>query len=236
MLRLNNLIFLLIFSTYCYSQSDIIDDKYREDQIYIGIYYNSLKNTPGFYSQTQFSSSINLGFIRDIPLNKNRNFGIGIGMGLSTSSYHNNLRFSLIDNQFAADVILDSEPFDKNKWTLNELEFPFEIRWRTSTPENYKFWRVYFGVKTSYLLKSKYKFESIHIRSAIRTKLVPNVTKMAPISTQSTIQITPVLQGHVPSAASPGAKLVPWFQLTFRVRCSDLFYVLSALSFRCSCW
>lgn len=160
MLRLNNLIFLLIFSTYCYSQSDIIDDKYREDQIYIGIYYNSLKNTPGFYSQTQFSSSINLGFIRDIPLNKNRNFGIGIGMGLSTSSYHNNLRFSLIDNQFAADVILDSEPFDKNKWTLNELEFPFEIRWRTSTPENYKFWRVYFGLKTSYIFNSRSKYES----------------------------------------------------------------------------
>jgi hypothetical protein len=40
------------------------------------------------------------------------------------------------------------------------LKFPLEIRWRTSTASTYKFWRVYLGLKTSFLLNSKYKFES----------------------------------------------------------------------------
>ena len=160
MLRKGVLVLSLIFSTYCYSQVDLIDDKYREDQIYFGVLYNSLKETPSDFNQIRFSNTINLGFIRDIPLNKNRNFGIGLGLGLSTSSYHNNLKFSLLSNEFAAKLILEPETYNKNKWTINELEFPFELRFRTSTPENYKFWRVYLGIKTSYVIGSRVKFES----------------------------------------------------------------------------
>ena len=85
---------------------------------------------------------------------------MGLGLGLSTGSFHNNLKLSSLNNQFDANIINDSQSFTKNKWTLNELEFPFEIRWRTSTAENYKFWRIYFGIKTSYVFSSKHVFES----------------------------------------------------------------------------
>ena len=160
MLRLKNLICVLLFSISSYSQLDSLDDKYREDQIYFGVYYNSLADSPNDFSQNKFSSSVNLGFIRDFPLNKERNFGLGIGLGLSTSSYHNNLKFSNSNGQFDVAIISDSETFTKNKWALNELEFPFEIRWRTSSAEKYKFWRIYFGIKTSYVFSSKYIFDS----------------------------------------------------------------------------
>ena len=56
--------------------------------------------------------------------------------------------------------MLDADSFDKNKWNTSSLEIPLEIRWRTSTASTYKFWRVYLGLKTSFLLNSKYKFES----------------------------------------------------------------------------
>lgn len=168
MLRLVNLIYFLLFSILSYSQINEIDDKYREDQIYFGVFYNSLINSPTDFNQNKFSSSINLGFIRDIPLNKSRNFGIGLGLGYSNSSFHNNLKFSNTNNQLDAKIVSDLDSFTKNKWVLNELELPFEIRWRTSTPENYKFWRIYFGLKTSYIISSKVKYESSSNNQTIR--------------------------------------------------------------------
>jgi len=167
-LRLVNLIYILLFSILSYSQINEVDDKYREDQIYFGVFYNSLINSPTDFNQNKFSSSINLGFIRDIPLNKTRNFGIGLGLGYSNSSFHNNLKFSNINNQLDVKIVSDLDSFTKNKWVLNELEFPFEIRWRTSTPENYKFWRIYFGLKTSYIISSKVKYESSSNNQTIR--------------------------------------------------------------------
>ena len=80
------------FAILC--QEDFIDNKYREDQIYINLNYNSLKNTPENFSQNKFSSSLSLGFIRDIPINKNRNFGLGLGLGFSSGSYNNNYKFT----------------------------------------------------------------------------------------------------------------------------------------------
>ena len=168
MLRLVNLIYILLFSILSYSQIDEVDDKYREDQIYFGVFYNSLINSPTDFNQNKFSSSINLGFIRDIPLNKSRNFGIGLGLGYSNSSFNNNLKFSKINNELDVKIVSDLDSFTKNKWVLNELEFPFEIRWRTSTPENYKFWRIYFGLKTSYIISSKVKYESSSNNQTIR--------------------------------------------------------------------
>ena len=168
MLRLGKLICIFLFSILSYSQIDEIDDKYREDQIYFGVFYNSLINSPTDFNQNKFSSSINLGFIRDIPLNKSRNFGIGLGLGYSNSSFHNNLKFSNSSNQLDVKIISDLDSFTKNKWVLNELEIPFEIRWRTSTPENYKFWRIYFGLKTSYIFSSKVRYESSSNNQTIR--------------------------------------------------------------------
>ena len=168
MLRLVNLIYILLFSILSYSQIDEVDDKYREDQIYFGVFYNSLINSPTDFNQNKFSSSINLGFIRDIPLNKSRNFGLGLGLGYSNSSFHNNLKFSNANNQLDAKIVSNLDSFTKNKWVLNELELPFEIRWRTSTPENYKFWRIYFGLKTSYIISSKVKYESPSNNQTIR--------------------------------------------------------------------
>ncbi len=141
------------------SQSTVIDDKYLEDQFYIGLHYNSLRNSPADFNQNKFSSTLLLGFIRDIPLNEMRNFGMGAGLGLAFSSINSNLKFENINNILNSSVI-DPNSFEKNKWNVSKLELPIEIRWRTSTPESYKFWRVYLGFKMSYLLSSSYKFES----------------------------------------------------------------------------
>jgi len=152
---------LLISFFISFSQKNDVDNKYLEDQFYLGLYYSTLTSSPENFNQNKFSSTLNFGFIRDFPFNNQRNFGIGAGVGMSFSSSNSNLKLSDLNSSVSGEIV-NGQDFTKNKWNTTKIEFPFEVRWRTSTPTSYKFWRVYFGVKTSYLLKSKYKYESLN--------------------------------------------------------------------------
>jgi hypothetical protein len=134
-----------------------IDSLYREDQIYLGVTYNILTNKARNMAQNGFSGGVHLGFLRDFPLNDKRNVAVGIGLGLATSSFNQNLKIVKTEGQFEYDV-LDSGEFDKNKFDFYQLELPFEFRWRTSTAETYKFWRIYTGFKLGYVLSSRAKY------------------------------------------------------------------------------
>ena len=50
--------------------------------------------------------------------------------------------------------------FSKNKLSLHYVDLPIEFRWRNSTPDDHKFWRVHLGLKLSYLFYDQYKLES----------------------------------------------------------------------------
>lgn len=134
---------------------------YREDQFYASVTYNLLNNKPAGVSQSGFSSGFNLGFIRDMPINERRNFAFGLGLGISTNSYNQNLRIEKSNNDYIYSIIDESEVnVSKNKFTTYLVEVPFEVRWRTSTPTDYNFWRIYSGFKIGYLLYNSTKYKS----------------------------------------------------------------------------
>jgi hypothetical protein len=157
--------FLFFFLTVNVTLSQEKDkDLYREDQIYINFYYNSLKNGVEELKENKFSSSINFGFIRDIPLNKSGKFAFGIGLGLGFNSYNNNLKINQINNNLNFEFLENQREYDKNKFLSSEIQIPLEIRLRNSSINTYKFWRFYAGIKYSRLLSSKYKFDSENIK------------------------------------------------------------------------
>lgn len=139
-------------------QDTIPDEKYREDQFYIGFTYNILQNRPSEISQNNLSNGIHLGFIRDFPINKKRNKAIGIGLGYSYNSYFHNLKAVQTDTGILYDAIESDESFRRNKYRTHEVELPIEFRWRTSTATSYKFWRIYGGFKFSYIFSGISKF------------------------------------------------------------------------------
>ena len=130
---------------------------YLEDQFYIGITYNLLVNRPVGVNPGTFPYGLQLGFIKDLPLNPGRTFALGIGLGYGVNSYYSNLRA-----RQGADgteyLIADSDSFKRNKLETHLIEMPLEIRWRNSTPEDYSFWRIYGGVKFGYIVGSRSKF------------------------------------------------------------------------------
>jgi len=149
-----------LFSQEESTETLINDSKYREDQFYVGITYNFLENKPGGMSQQGLSGGLHLGFIRDLPINKQRNIGFGIGLGYSNNSYNHNL-FIKEENDAVSYQILDNNVvgFSKNKLNVHIAEIPLQFRWRTSTSESYKFWRVYAGVKIGYVFNSVVKYK-----------------------------------------------------------------------------
>lgn len=138
----------------------VVDTKYLEDQFYVGLTYNFLMDMPSDVTQRNLSYGLQGGFIKDIPLNLGRTVGLGIGLGYGVNSYYTNLR--ALNNGSQLDyIILDGDTgYRRNKIETHVLEIPFQFRWRNSTPEEYKFWRIYAGMKFGYIFSGRSKFVS----------------------------------------------------------------------------
>ncbi len=132
-----------------------IDSLYREDQFYFVFTYNSLQQKPAGLNQQKFSIGLSGGFLRDMPINKTRTKAFATGFGLSYNNYNNNLGISGTAENPTYTILGSQSNFDKNKFTQLLIDVPLEFRWRTSTYQSYKFWRIYGGMKFSYLAYSK---------------------------------------------------------------------------------
>ncbi len=158
------------FTNLSAQEDSFIDEKYLEDQLFLSMTYNILKNKPASISQNGLSGGITFGFIKDIPLNSERNVGFGLGLGYGYNAYLQNLKVSS-ENQNT--LFEQAQNYDINRLRIHSLELPIEFRWRTSTPVKYKFWRIYGGVKLSYLFSVKTTYTD-----EIGTKSTRNISEL----------------------------------------------------------
>lgn len=154
-------LYLLFFSTFTHllpaqdmatieqKPKTAIDSLYREDQFYVGITYNNMVSAPSDYSRDKISTGFTVGMLRDMPINKNRTIAIAAGLGATYNSYNHNLGIPTGQSSY---TILSDVPYTKNKFSTLTVDLPVELRWRTSTFESTKFWRIYAGAKMSYLV------------------------------------------------------------------------------------
>jgi hypothetical protein len=126
-----------------------VDLKYREDQFYVGITYNTFLNKPSDMAQKTFSPGINLGFLRDMPINQARTFALATGLGISYQAYSQNLLITEDQGDYNYSIIESDVSYTRNKFMMLNVDLPIEFRWRTSTPESHRFFRLYTGVKLS---------------------------------------------------------------------------------------
>ena len=164
-LFLSCFLFLTVF--HVFSQENVIaenaptvkiDSLYREDQFYIGMTFNTLQNKPSGLTQNKLSTGFSAGFLRDMPVNKKRTVAIASGVGLTYNNYNQNLAIYKSGEIQVYSIIGPETSFDKNKFSQLLVDVPIEFRWRTSTYESYKFWRIYGGLKFSYLIYDRSVF------------------------------------------------------------------------------
>ncbi|MFK5959458.1 MAG: porin family protein [Lutibacter sp.] len=162
--------FLFIFIHLGAQENDsTINPRYLEDQIYLSLTYNILLQKPVTIVQNGFSGGVSIGFIKDIPFNSQRNFGIGIGIGYAYNVFIQNLKITEVNSVTFFEIAQD---YNTNRFGISTVELPFEIRWRNSTLNRYKFWRIYGGFKVSYVLMAKSTF-----KDSLETFIIRNSSK-----------------------------------------------------------
>ncbi|WP_035656091.1 porin family protein [Flavobacterium filum] len=159
------ILFFWLLSLSVWAQDTIpyakkLDLNYREDQFYVGIAYNILQNKPNGLTQNKFSTGLQFGFLRDMPINKQRTYAIAAGAGFTYQSFNQDLLISKGDNGILYSIIEDGFDYNKNKFYFLNVDLPIEFRYRTSTPQSHKFFRLYAGFKLSYMLLNQSNFLS----------------------------------------------------------------------------
>jgi len=135
-------------------EEEVGDPLYREDQFYIGASYNFATGTPAGFNINGFSGGFQLGFLRDMPINEKRNVAVAIGGGLTYDQFGQNIAITEGDTGSVI-TALSADAFDSNRLSLASVEAPLELRWRSSTATEYRFWRVYAGFRIGYVYYAK---------------------------------------------------------------------------------
>jgi hypothetical protein len=151
-------------------------ERYREDQFYLGITYNALLKFPEGASQNGLSYGLQGGVIRDIPLNQACTIALGVGLGYAFNSYYSNLRALEGPEGIEYEILEVRDSYRRNKLETHLIEVPVEFRWRNSTRTSYKFWRVYGGVKFAYVAGSRSKYVTDEFTDSFSNSDTQNVT------------------------------------------------------------
>lgn len=138
---------LLFIFEFSFSQSANQSQSYREDQIYFGTSYFIQTESLVDFKQNGFSGNFQFGFIRDLPLNDSSTNALGIGLGYERNFFTSNIQPSENNGIIDYNVIVSRFLESKNKISFSSIVFPFEFRYRRSTIDKYKFWRIYSGIK-----------------------------------------------------------------------------------------
>ena len=144
--------FFLLFSSFfifesSFSQADTQKEFYREDQIYFGSSYFIQTEPIEDFKQNGFSGNFQLGFIRDFPLNDNSTKAIGVGFGYERNFFTSNIQPVESDSNIDYRIVISRFLESKNKISFSSITLPIEYRWRRSSINEYKFWRIYSGLK-----------------------------------------------------------------------------------------
>ena len=157
---MNKLLFSFFFVSVIaniYSQKDSLQlgDSYADDQIYAAITYAQFSNQPSSITRSRFSYALSTGFLKDFILNKKGTISFAAGFGYGYDFFNHELKISEMNNNTFFDISANTS---SNVFKAHNLEFPLEIRWRTSNAKKYDFWRIYTGVKFLYNVSNTFQF------------------------------------------------------------------------------
>ena len=153
-IKLFHLICLIFLKFQLFAQVDSlrVGDKYWEDQLYFSLTYNILQKQPSGVPANDISYGISGGYIKDFPINKKGSLAIGIGIGYAYDYFKNDL---IVNNDSFA---INSEA-SASVYKFHSIEFPLQLRWRSSDALTYSFWRVYLGFRPNYNLFNRFSYD-----------------------------------------------------------------------------
>lgn len=154
----------ILFSQEGSPANNEVAQRYFEDQFYLGVSYNFIRSKPDGLKQQNLSYGLQGGIIKDVPLNAAGTKALGIGLGLALNTYYSNMVVRGEPDDFSYSIGGIGPGFKRSKLETHLIEFPVEFRWRNSTPNDYKFWRIYAGIKFGYVVGARSKLVTVEYK------------------------------------------------------------------------
>jgi hypothetical protein len=144
------------------------DGAEKFDRIVVDITWTQWLESIEGVEQGVYSFGIGAYWMKDIPLGKKSNISLAIGLGFDSHNFHHNGEFeftNLNDGGVYTDLVSrnGSSTLEKNKYAVNYVDLPFELRLRTmnkTIEERMKYnFRFYIGFKAGVLVNDHLKIE-----------------------------------------------------------------------------
>lgn len=145
------LFLILIFgvsSTYTKAQVDKPYQKDEDDKIIVNINYDTWQSVPKGIELRPISLGFDFANYYDLKIGKT-NFSLGVGWGISSHNVHHNGYFvdSTNNHNRYTYLLPRNKSFEKNKFVVNYLDFPLELRFKTKTRRTF---RLMIGAKAGW--------------------------------------------------------------------------------------
>lgn len=156
----------------------------RQDFFYMDLNWDYLLNLEDV-EQKWFGRGLAFGGMYDLPFNKSGNASLGVGFGFASSNYYTNAAITRSDSggiSYSRFTVADPEDSsntvtkDRGKLSLNYIEIPLELRFRTN-PNKYGLrWKMAVGAKVGYLVNAHEKIFDTE-KTKIKLYDYPNITQ-----------------------------------------------------------
>ncbi len=151
----------------------------RQDLFYFDLNWDRLLGLDQSIDQRWFGRGLAFGGMYEVPFNKGGNFSFGIGVGFASHNYYTNAvvtRFDSAGVNYSQFSVVGDTIKDRGKLSLNYVDLPLELRFRTNPNKKGYQWKLAIGAKLGYLVNAH---EKIIDKDKIKVKVYdyPNVTQ-----------------------------------------------------------
>ncbi|HLG33657.1 MAG TPA: porin family protein [Bacteroidia bacterium] len=139
----------------------------KQDRFILDINFDNWDKTPQYVEVKGFRSrGVNIMFMDEKPFGKG-NVAFAWGLGFSSQNFHTNGEYKesgTIDSSYFDHNRLDSLDYDLNKLSLNYIDLPLELRFRTNANAKGNRLKLSAGFKIGVLINAHTKFDAGSIK------------------------------------------------------------------------
>ncbi len=151
--------FIVLFAALALVSIDVVSQEIPrmrpKDRLIVGLFTDVWSNLPDNMETKAINRGVTINYLQDFPISTT-NFSFAVGLGFTSHNLYGDYFYERTQGRhdFVSNAMdLD---YDKNKISLNYLNIPLELRFRTrNTPQTF---RIHAGVKAGLLVNAHTKY------------------------------------------------------------------------------
>jgi hypothetical protein len=188
------IIFVFLFSSFFFigsvlaqdvaaPTSDSLDDennrKPHQDMLFIDLTWDRLFGLPEGVEQQWFGRGVSTGLLYDHPFREDGRISGAVGLAFTSHNYYMNAlatRYDSAGTNYAEFTVTNDTIFNRGKISINYLDVPFELRFRSKEDAKGNRWKMAIGGRVGYLVNVHEKIINKQ-NIKIKTYDYPHVTQ-----------------------------------------------------------